>query len=87
MHAHKITVAVPESGHVELDLPRDFRGGEAEVIVLFPRTTADAPAEALPRGNWQRVAGVFAELDRAERPRMTKEEIDALVAEERGDDP
>jgi hypothetical protein len=90
MHAHKLTVRVPASGHVELELPSEFRGGEAEVIVLFPNKATEVPQEMPPRGSCKRVEGVLAQLDQVERPRMTKEEIDALVAEERaswGDEP
>ena len=126
-----MTVTVPESGHVEFDLPRDLATpGEAEIIVLFePRSPAaprpgsreailamepaieawraanpdklmsggelapertDVPVEDLPRGHWRRVQAVLAELDKVDRPRMTAEEVDAYIAEERaswGDDP
>jgi hypothetical protein len=88
MLAHKLTVTVPESRHVEIDLPGDFPVGE--VIVLFEPKAADVPPEELPRGHWKRVQAIFAELDKSDRPRMTKEEIDAYLAEERaswGDEP
>jgi hypothetical protein len=86
--AHKITVTVPESRHVEIDLPSDFPVGE--VIVLFEPKPADVPSEELPRGHWKRVQAFLAESYKVDRPRMTKEEIDAYLAEERaswGDEP
>lgn len=91
MQAHKVTVMIPDSGHIELDLPRDLGAvGEAEVIVLFEPKGTDEAVEDLPRGHWRRVQAVLAELNKVDRPRMTKEEVDAYLAEERaswGDEP
>jgi hypothetical protein len=88
MLAHKLTVTVPASRHVEIDLPSDFPVGE--VIVHFEPKAADATPAELPRGHWKRVQAFLAESYKVDRPRMTKEEIDACLAEEReswGDEP
>jgi hypothetical protein len=89
MHAHKMTITVPESGHVELDPPSEFRGGEAEVIVLFPRPS---PARLRPGTREALLAAdPVIEAWRAGNPDKlrTADEIDAQIAEERaswGDD-
>ncbi len=36
MHAHKMTVTVPESRELTLTLPSDVPTGEVEIIVLSP---------------------------------------------------
>jgi len=89
MHAHKMTITVPESGHVEFDLPSDFRGGEAEVIVLVPQPS---PARLRPGSREALLAAdPIIEAWRAGNPDKlrTADEIDAQIAEERaswGDD-
>lgn len=89
MLAHKMNVTIPESGHIELDLPRDLVG-EAEVIVLFP---ARSPAQPRP-GSREAILALEPTIEawRAANPDklMTGDEIDAYLAEERaswGDEP
>ncbi|NEV64431.1 hypothetical protein [Thiorhodococcus minor] len=64
------------SHHLDLtlDLPTDFPTGEVEIIVRSaqPIEPPDAGLEAL-----------FAAIDRMPRRRLTKEEIDTYIAEER----
>jgi hypothetical protein len=83
MYAHKTTITVPESRHVELDLPRDIPAGEAELIVLVARPRATGPAagsrEALHAGDAVVEAWRQANHDKL----LSSEQIDAYTAEER----
>jgi hypothetical protein len=92
MQAHKLTITVPPSGHVEFDLPPELAGGgEAEVIVLLqPKPSAPQ----LRPGSREAILAGEAAIDawRAAHPEMirTAEEIDADIAQERaswGEDP
>ena len=89
MRKLKMTMKVPKSRHIEIHLPDEVPEGDVEVTVQFSPAN-DASTEQLPRGHWKRVEAMLAEWDKVERPRMTGEEIDAYLAEERaswGDDP
>jgi hypothetical protein len=83
MHAHKLTITIPESRCIEIDLPTDRPEGEAGVIVLFRQGSS-----ALPRPG-SRVAIVAEEpvtdAWREANPDKlrTADEIDAQLAEER----
>ena len=48
MHAHKMTVTVPENHEVTLTLPSDVPTGEAEIIVLSPLARPETRGAALP---------------------------------------
>ena len=48
MHAHKMTVTVPENHEVTVKLPSDFPTGEVEIIVLSPLARAEGVRTALP---------------------------------------
>lgn len=83
MYAHKTTITVPESRHVELDLPKDMPAGEAEVIVLVARPTSGRPAagsrEALLAGDYVIEAWRVANHEKL----LGRDQIDAYTAEER----
>lgn len=98
MHAYKLTVTVPASGHVELDLPADFRGAEAEVIVLHERTApavvverlSTSPDEPAHTSNADALLALSKEWSKAPLPARTREEVDREIEEQRnswGDDP
>lgn len=84
MHAHKMTVTVPESRHLEIDLPDDVPTGEAEVIVLVARPSPERPRP----GSREAVRAVEPAIEawRAANPDKlrTAAEIDSQIAEERG---
>ncbi len=89
MHAHKLTITIPKSRHIEIDLPSDLPDGEAEVIVLFRQG-----ASARPRpGSREAIVAdePITEAWRAANPDklQTADEIDSQLGEEReswGDD-
>ena len=90
MQAHRLTIRVPDSGHVEFDLPRDLVvAGEAEVIVLI---TPRASGGAQP-GSPEAILALEPAIEawRAANPDKLRsaDEIDASLAEERAswDDP
>jgi hypothetical protein len=91
MQAHKMSVTIPESRHVEFDLPGDAApAGNAEIIVLY-----ETRSPALPRpGSREAILAMQPGIEawRAANPDKLKsvDEIDAYLAEERaswGDDP
>jgi len=77
---HNVRLRVNVRDHrLAAELPHDFPDGEADVIVLArPAANADGPD-----GASQSLVEWFRELDRTLRRRMTKEEVDAYLAEER----
>jgi hypothetical protein len=79
MHAHKTRVTVPESGHVEIDLPANFRGLEAELIVRCERRLTQSP-----RGSWGRVHACLEQLDKMPLTNRTAEEVDVDIEAQRG---
>ena len=86
MHAHKISVTVPASRRLEIELPSDLPEGEAEVIVLFPQRAAQGPVRPRP-GSREAIlaAEPVTEAWRTANPDklLTADEIDAYLAEER----
>ena len=87
MHVHKLTITIPRSRHIEIDLPTDLP--EGEVIVLF-RDGSSARPHA---GSREAILAEEPITDawRAANPDKlrTADEIDAQLDEEReswGDD-
>ena len=83
MHVHKLTITIPGSRHIEIDLPTDLPEGEAEVIVLFRQGSS-----VLPRpGSREAILAEEPVTDawRAANPDKlrTADGIDAQLAEER----
>lgn len=75
MQAIRLKATIDESHRLQLDLPADTPTGEAEVIVLLPQPAAPAPAQTLLQ--------FFATLDRSARPRLTAEEVEQWIEDER----
>ena len=76
MRAIKLKVVIDETHRLQLDLPADTPTGEAEVIVLLtPTTSAEAPSTSL--------AATLAEIGRRPRPRLSAEEVERWIEEER----
>jgi hypothetical protein len=83
MQAHKLTIMIPKSRHIEIDLPADLPEGEAELIVLF-RPVVSAHPRA---GSREAILAEepVTEAWRAANPDKlrTADEIDAQLAEGR----
>lgn len=75
MQAIKLKTHIGQDHRIELDLPSGLPEGEVEVIVLVP--------DAAPNQRGAALRAFFDELDRCPRQRLTKEEIDRQIAEER----
>ncbi|WP_434043572.1 hypothetical protein [Sorangium cellulosum] len=84
MHAHKITVHVPKSRRIEINLPEDVPEGEAEVIVLVQKQREPRMVEA---GSNERLLAACRAVDgwRENNPDrlLSKDHIDAALAAER----
>lgn len=84
MYAHKTTITVPESRHVELDLPSDVPAGEAELIVLV----AGAAARGLRPGSAEAIRaaepGIVAWRTANAGKLLSAVQIDEYLAQERG---
>ncbi|WP_438024911.1 hypothetical protein [Sorangium sp. So ce233] len=84
MHAHKLTVQVPRSRRVELNLPEEVPEGEAEIIVLTQEQRDSPSVEAA--GN-ERLLAACRAIDawREENPDrlLSKDQVDAVLAAER----
>lgn len=76
MQALRMKVQIHDNQIATL-LPVSMPDGEAEIIVLYE--------EQIPSGinGKQTLLNLFAEIDKAHHPRMTKDEVDAYLAEER----
>ncbi|WP_437732720.1 hypothetical protein [Sorangium sp. So ce1335] len=84
MHAHKLTVHIPRSRRVEINLPEDVPEGEAEVIVLVQEQRAPRPEEA--ESNETLLSACRAvDAWRENNPErlLSKAQIDAALAAER----
>lgn len=78
MQAVKLKVTIRDH-QIVTDLPKDLPDGEAEVIVLYEGAApSDRPVPAS-----ESLSALFREFERSPHPRMTKEEIDHYIAEER----
>lgn len=75
MYAVKLKAQVTPDPQIHLQLPADAPQGEAEVIVLM--------TESVPQTTGESLEAFFEELDRSPWKRLSKEEIDRYIAEER----
>lgn len=75
MKAVRLNAIVGEDHRLQILVPEEIPVGEVEVIVLAS-TPSSAPAE-------QTLDDLFAELDRMPHKRLTKEDVDRYLAEER----
>jgi hypothetical protein len=76
----KLEAVVDQHHQLHLQLPPDTPVGDAELIVLVTPTapaTSTAPMASL--------LAFFAELDADGRPRLSAEEVDRWIEEERND--
>lgn len=78
MQAIKLSARVDRDRRISLQLPPEVPPTDVEVIVLVPEPAGDA--EAAQR---QHLEALFRRLDASVRARLSKEEIDAYLAEER----
>lgn len=78
MCAIKLKAHIKSDHRLELELPADVPEGEAEVIVLVEETQ-----RVQDREQRRYLEAFFEDLDKTDRPRMTKEEIDRYLEEER----
>ena len=78
LHTVKLKAVIDQSQQLHLQLPPDTPNGEAEVIVMVtPDTLAGSAA---PKAS---LAEFFAKLDADPRPRLSAEEVDRWIEEER----
>ncbi len=75
MQAVRLNAVVGDDHRLQVVVPAEIPVGEVEVIVL---ATAPTPARVE-----QSLGELFAELDRMPHRRLTKEEVDRYLAEER----
>jgi hypothetical protein len=80
MKAYELTGQIHHGYRLEVILPERIPDGEARVIVLLPETHQRDGDEKAQR---QYLRDFFHRLDASDRPRMTKEEIDRYIEEER----
>lgn len=75
MQTLKFKGTIDSDHRLTLQLPADTPVGEADVIILVPDVGAETPRE--------RLRNLFNEIDRSAHARLSKEDIDRHVAEER----
>ncbi|MCU0836321.1 MAG: hypothetical protein MUC77_18115 [Chromatiaceae bacterium] len=75
MQAVRLNAVLGDDHRLQVVVPEEIPVGEVEVIVL---ATSPTPARAE-----QTLSELFAELDRMPHRRLTKEEVDRYIAEER----
>lgn len=78
MQALKLKAIIGPDHRLELTVPDDLPQGEVEVILLAPNS---APTGEHAAG--ESLRAFFQELDRSPRQRLSKEEIDRYLEEER----
>ena len=78
MRALKLNAYIGANHRLELDLPEDVPTGSAEVIVLVPDNEANPDQE-----HRLYLSNFFSRLENSDRPRLSKEEIDRCLEEER----
>lgn len=78
MRALKLNAYIGTNHRLELDLPADVPPGTAEVIVLVHDTETTADEEHRQYLNY-----FFSRLESTDRHRLSKEEIDRYLEEER----
>jgi hypothetical protein len=79
MRAIKLTSHIGKDHRLEICLPEDVPEGAAEVIVLVP----DPPQCREDNDPRLYLETFFRDLDATDRPRLTQEEIDRYLEEER----
>jgi hypothetical protein len=75
MQAVRLNAVVSDDHHLQIVVPEEIPVGEVEVIVL-----ASSPSDARAE---QTLDDLFAELDRMPHKRLTKDEVDRYLADER----
>jgi len=80
MKAYELTGKIRNGYCLEVTLPESIPDGEAKVIVLLPETTRRNEDDETQR---EYLRDFFRRLDASDRPRMSKEEIDRHIEEER----
>lgn len=82
LHTIKLKAVIDQSQQLHLQLPPDTPAGDAEVIVMVTPTTvaANISANVAPRAS---LLEFFAQLDADPRPRLSAEEVDRWIEEER----
>ena len=78
MHTIKLKAVIDSNRQLHLQLPPDTPAGNAEVIVTV--TPAPAAANAAPAGSLREF---FAGLDADGRPRLSAQEVDRWIEDER----
>ena len=78
LHTVKLKAVIDQSRQLHLQLPPDTPNGEAEVIVLVTPDTLAASAAPIAS-----LREFFAKLDADPRPRLSAEEVDRWIEEER----
>lgn len=74
MQAIRLQTRITPDHRIELQLPADTPATTAEVIVLIDRPAASAAAS---------LEAFLGRLDQADRPRLSAEEVDRWVEQER----
>lgn len=78
LHTVKILTTIDNSHQLHLQLPADTPTGQAEVIVIV--TPTPPAARPMPQGA---LLEFFAQLDADPRPRLSAEEVDRWIEDER----
>jgi hypothetical protein len=78
LHTVKLKAVIDQSQQLHLQLPPDTPSGDAEVIVMV--TPATLAANPTPMASLREF---FAKLDADGRPRLSAEEVDRWIEEER----
>lgn len=80
MKAYELTGQIHDGYRLEVILPESIPDGEAKVIVLLPEPRQRDEGEKAQR---EYLRDFFQRLDASDRPRMSQEEIDRYLEEER----
>ena len=78
LHTVKIMTTIDDSHQLHLQLPADTPAGQAEVIVIV--TPAPAAANVAASAS---LLEFFRQLDADPRPRLSAEEVDRWIEDER----
>ena len=83
MHTIKLKAVIDERQQLHLQLPADTPMGEAEVTVVVAADSTAANAAAVNPQPMASLREFFAKLDADGRPRLSAEEVDRWIEEER----
>ena len=84
MHTIKLKAVIDERQQLHLQLPPDTPSGEAEVtVIVAAQSTAANSAAAVNPTPMASPREFFAKLDADQRPRLSAEEVDRWIEEER----